>query len=181
MTDETVKIWVSKKEKLADGGQATYGAETTVPKADVATGLLELKHQFQVLLLPTKLVITVPTLAKPAGPTTSTATSPTSLTAGSPATAPILLNQPADYNGLPWKQSEKKPMLWTMKVTENLLIDPLAKQLYEQTKSLGDKEIKIGEHTYRLSIVKDDTSFYQKGTEFLQRWGKVQVSTIVAG
>jgi hypothetical protein len=97
------------------------------------------------------------------------ATQPFAPTTTTPPQAPGATNP---YRSLPWKQSEKKPVLWTIKVTEKLLTDPLARQLYEQVKPVGDKGIGIGEHTYKLSVTEKDTPFYLKGTEFLQRWPK---------
>jgi len=149
-TDGTVKIWISKKAKLNDGVRVEYGAEATVPKTDIATGLMELKGQFEMLVAP-----------MPA-PTNQPVTAASSTTTSGPTPTSTMPSQPAGYNGLPWKQSEKRRELATILVTPELPLP--AKELYDALSKAANLTLKLNDATYRLS--KTDTA------EFLQRWTK---------
>jgi hypothetical protein len=86
---------------------------------------------------------------------------PTPVSPSTAAPTPPSTTDP--YTTLPWKQSEKKPALWTIRVDETLLADPRAKRLYDLIKPLGKQGVKIGGVNYKLSRA-------ESGTEFLQRW-----------
>ena len=87
-------------------------------------------------------------------------TKPPSVT---PTTTPTAPAEPVGYNGLPWKQSEKRRELATILVTPELPLP--AKELYDALSKSANLTLKLNDATYRLS--KTDT-----GSEFLQRWTK---------
>lgn len=64
------------------------------------------------------------------------------------------------YEKLPWKVSLKKPNLSTIRITEDLLADPTAAQLYDRLRQW--ETLKVDKVTYRLSEF--------RGEKYLQRW-----------
>jgi hypothetical protein len=139
-TGENVKVHVSKKERLASGNEVEFGVEATVPKADALATFRHWRLMFQEL-------VATPSPTVPVTPTTT-------------PTAPA---EPVGYNGLPWKQSEKRRELATILVTPELPLP--AKELYDALSKSANLTLKLNDATYRLS--KTDT-----GSEFLQRWTK---------
>jgi hypothetical protein len=76
-----------------------------------------------------------------------------------------LTNQQAQ--ALNWKQSTKRPALSTIMVTQEVLRDPTANQLYNNLQMNPNKAIKEGDITFKLSKL-------ENGTEFLQRWQPIK-------
>jgi len=70
------------------------------------------------------------------------------------------------YESLPWKQSQKKSNLATILVTQEILENPTAKELFDKVKEW--KTMKVGLVSYRYSKMPD-------GPEFLQRWSAVKL------
>jgi hypothetical protein len=75
-----------------------------------------------------------------------TDTKPPSVTPTTTQTAPT---EPAGYNGLPWKQSEKRRELATILVTPELPLP--AKELYDALSKSPNLALKLNNATYRLS------------------------------
>jgi hypothetical protein len=68
---------------------------------------------------------------------------------------------------LPWKQSQKKSNLATIRVTTELLENPIARELYDRLMIVTT--MKVNQVSYRYSKMPD-------GTEFLQKWIPIKVS-----
>jgi hypothetical protein len=71
------------------------------------------------------------------------------------------------YFSLPWKQSQKKSNLATIRVTTELLENPIARELYDRLMIVTT--MKVNQVSYRYSKMPD-------GTEFLQKWIPIKVS-----
>lgn len=77
------------------------------------------------------------------------------------------ISPPEDsFFSLPWKQSQKKPNLGTILVSQELLANPAARELYDKVKAC--KRFTVGQISYRYSKM-------ENGTEFLQKWSPVKV------
>jgi hypothetical protein len=85
----------------------------------------------------------------------------------SKATGTDLTNEQLDV--LKWKQSQKRPSLSTILVSETTLGVPIIKLLYDRLTTSANKAWKLGEVTYKLSVTPE-------GTEFLQRWRPYQIA-----
>jgi hypothetical protein len=70
------------------------------------------------------------------------------------------------YASLPWRQSQKKQNLSTIRVTPEILANPQARELYDRLKEW--KTMKVGKVSYRYSQM-------ENGTEFLQQWRAVAI------
>jgi hypothetical protein len=106
-------------------------------------------------------------IAKAQSTRTPTPTKPFT-TQQAPSTAPPPPRGDDTYFNLPWKQSQNKPNLGTMRVSDKL--PPLGRELYEKLKQSEKKRVTISGTTYRLSVTQRDSEFVPKGTEYLQRW-----------
>jgi hypothetical protein len=92
------------------------------------------------------------------------ATGPKPTQSQEPANPVITGDDP--YASLPWRQSQKKQNLSTIRVTPEILANPQARELYDRLKEW--KTMKVSKVSYRYSQM-------ENGTEFLQQWRAVAI------
>lgn len=85
--------------------------------------------------------------------------------APAPVAEPKPLNAEDPYKDLGFKQSAKKSNLGTLAVTDELLKNPVALELYQRLKEF--KTLKVGKNQYRFSEF--------QGREYLQKWSQIPI------